>query len=293
MPAARVASSRQPGSSRSRVPQNISVRGSLRQVRVVGERGGDLGAAEVLGLAGPPLGVHVELAEVQPPVDLVEGRGLRGAGGQVDPGGVQHHRGGQRGAAREEAQRQSEGQPAPGGVADERDRPERGTPREVGDQGVVGVAPGVLGRQRVGRHHHAGPERGGQPGGVPHVHGVDRRDEPATVHDVDRAAGGDAARREDVGGEVARGAAEPLGHQCVAALEARHQPGRQPRLEPGVAAGDLPALVLDAGELTRAPESRDRPGQRIVAAARHGPSLSQRPQGRRWVSHALSGVVRG
>ena len=59
------ASSRQPGLRVSRVPQNISARGSPARSARAGETSGP---AEVLGGAGPPLGVRVHLPDEQPRV---------------------------------------------------------------------------------------------------------------------------------------------------------------------------------------------------------------------------------
>ena len=72
-----------PGQSESRVPKNISAGGSPARSP---SAGGDLGPAEVVGRAGPPLGVRLHLADEQPRVALGDLVGLRGADRQVDPG---------------------------------------------------------------------------------------------------------------------------------------------------------------------------------------------------------------
>ena len=56
-----------------------------RQPGQVAEAGRDLGPAEVVGRAGPPLGVGPHLADEQPRVALGDLVGLRCAGGQVHP----------------------------------------------------------------------------------------------------------------------------------------------------------------------------------------------------------------
>ena len=124
------ASSRQPGTSRSRVPQNISVGGSPARSA---EAGDDLGPAQVVRRAGPPLGVRAELAEEQPRVDGVERLGLGRAGRQVDPRREQHHPAGLRPAAVAQRQRQRERVAAARGVADR--AASRRSPRPTGRRG--------------------------------------------------------------------------------------------------------------------------------------------------------------
>ena len=183
-------------------------------------------------------------------------------------------------------ERDRQGQAAPGGVARQHDP---GLRRPAGDQvreRRAGVAPGVLGRQRVVRQHHPGVQRLGQPGGVPHVGAVHRGDEATAVQVDHRARRGGAARRHDVRREVAAGPGQGLDLDREPPGEAAHRPGGQAPVEAGVPpleAGALDVLVL---ELAGAAQPRHRPGDELVAQARgargrrggrHAPNV---PQGR-------------
>ena len=116
--------------------------------REVAERRADLGPAQVVGRAGPPLGVRVQLAEEQPRVARATPRWSRGAGGQVDPGRDQQQvrrlrR--RRGRAASSATARASPPPAesPASTTRRRRRPSGAT--QV-DERLVRVAPGVLGR---------------------------------------------------------------------------------------------------------------------------------------------------
>ena len=78
-----------------------------------------------------------------------------------------------------------------------------GEPGRQRDQGVVGVAPGVLGGQRVVGHHDPHAELVGHPRGVAHLPGADRRHEAATVQVEDGPARSGAATHDRVRREPA------------------------------------------------------------------------------------------
>ena len=115
-----------------------------------------------------------------------------------------------------------------------RSRPPAPAPRvggppgdQVGDR-LVGVAPGVLGRERVVRQHDPGLERGRERARYRRWKGVDPGHEAAAVevdHGPSRVR---TARRDDVRRELPGRPLQHLGDDREAALEPRHQPGRQP-----------------------------------------------------------------
>ena len=240
-----------------------------RQSGQVGQRGGDLRAAEVVGRARPPQGVRLDLAVEEPRVDRVRLARPGRRGGQVRPRRVQDEvrRGGQVAVAHR--QRHREREPAAGRVARQHDPTGFGGPAGgVRDEGIVGVGPGVLGSQGVVGHHDPGADRVGQPGGVPHVDRVDRRHEGAAVDVVERAVDVAVARRQDVGREP-----DVVDRDVPVLREAGGRPGRQASILAAVVRLDAGPLGRLALEVPGVAQPGDEGRQERVAKAGHAGSV--------------------
>ena len=142
------------------------------------------------------------------------------------------------------------------------------------DDRLVRVAPGVLGRERVVGQHHPGAERRGQPGGVPHLEGVDRR--RRTRRRAGRRRSGSGAAR--AGSACTTGSrpevAAPRGPRRSAG-RTRHRSGREAAVQGGVPPLEPGPLGLGASSSRDLRTRGTTPGEQLVAAARHGRNLPQ------------------
>ena len=156
---------------------------------------------------------------------------------------------------------------------------------DVRDQGVMAVAPGVLGRERVIGQHHARVEAAREPRGVPHVELVDRPHEAAAVAVIDGAGGRGAAP----GQRVRRPAAEVLGDHREVPVEAAHGPRRQRSVQPGVPDLDPGPLALAVVDLAGLAQSGHGGGQGAVTEARaHWTTVGDQQTGEHAASRAES-----